>query len=77
MQHEIIHNVVFINLIKTTETFAGGKDVDDMQDELKNLLFGDEDAEIVEYIGKPSDSTKINRNITRAALQKQRKVSHG
>jgi len=54
---------------------AGGKDVDDMQDELKNLLFGEEDAEIVEYIGKPSDSTKINKNITRAALQKQRKLT--
>jgi len=53
--------------------WSGGKDVDDMQDELKNLLFGEEDTEVVDYIGKPSDSTVNSKNMTRAALQKQRK----
>jgi len=48
------------NLVKSF--LAGGKDVDDMQDELKTLLFGEE-----EFIGKPLS------NLTQSEIAQPRK----
>ena len=55
---------------------AGGKEVDNIQDELKDLLFGEEDSnyetENKDYIGKPI--TKVNDNVTVAGRTIPRKV---
>jgi len=60
-----------INTNLVQSFLSGGKDVDDMQDELKDLLFGEEDAENADYIGKPA--TKASNNLTRSRIINQRK----
>ena len=50
----------------------GGKDVDDMQDELKDMLFGEQNSKNGDYIGKPI--VKTTNNLTQSRLANQRKV---
>jgi hypothetical protein len=50
---------------------SGGKDVDDMQDELKDMLFGEGNSKNGDYIGKPISRT--TNNLTQSRFTNQRK----